>query len=213
MPLKSSGRDPDARVTVFRLRSDHAKAGGNRMSELPSVFHVIRYGMFLARNLAMDAFGQFLKARFFTRGFWERAGFLTAATKGRSIQKRPKARPSGEPSGSSIRVAPMTCRNPSDRWSRFPTVVRPMTSKATRPMHPGMGARGQNPRPPPRCPATGLVQAPIAGIPAASHGDFAWSLGTNPPGQRSGSLGASIGAQAVFSTSTATDLEMGPWRR
>jgi len=149
MPLKSSGRDPDPRVTVFRVRSDHAKSGGNRMSELPSVFHVIRYGMFLARNLAMDAFGQLLKARFLTRGFWERAGFFTAATKGRSIQKRPKARPSGEPSGSSIRVAPMTCRNPSDRWSRFPTVVRPMTSKATRPMHPGMGARGQNPRPPP----------------------------------------------------------------
>jgi hypothetical protein len=32
------------------------------MSELPLVFHFIRYGMFLARNLAMDACGQLLKA-------------------------------------------------------------------------------------------------------------------------------------------------------
>ena len=32
------------------------------MSEPPSVFRVIRYGMFLARNLAMDACGQLLKA-------------------------------------------------------------------------------------------------------------------------------------------------------
>jgi len=55
-------RCPDPRVTVFRLRSDHAKSGGNPMSELPSVFRVIRYGMFLARNLAMDACGPLLKA-------------------------------------------------------------------------------------------------------------------------------------------------------
>jgi hypothetical protein len=39
------------------------------MSDLPSIFRVIRYGMFLARNLSMDACGQLLKARFLTRAF------------------------------------------------------------------------------------------------------------------------------------------------
>jgi len=39
------------------------------MSELPSVSRVIRYGLFLARNLAMDACGQLLKAWSLSRGF------------------------------------------------------------------------------------------------------------------------------------------------
>ena len=53
----STPHEADLAATVFRLSSDHPESAGNPMVDVPSVFQVIRYGMFLAWNLTMGACG------------------------------------------------------------------------------------------------------------------------------------------------------------